>query len=143
MSNQTEEQVLWAQRPSQLTNLGTYIFCGLTFWLVVPIFVALVAYLKTRCTRFVLTTHRLKTRRGVLSPVEDEIELYRVKDSRVIWPLPERFFSLGTVELATSDDSHPLLPMPGLRAADRVRAVIRDTVEQRRQERGVREVDVG
>ena len=35
-----EEQTLWKGSPSQVTQLGIYLLCGVTFWLVVPLKIA-------------------------------------------------------------------------------------------------------
>jgi len=63
------EEIVWRGTSSQWKNFGVYLLCGLLCWLIVPIFFALVYYLKTRCKVFELTTQRLKITSGVFTKV--------------------------------------------------------------------------
>ncbi len=42
------ENRVWEGSPSQVINLKLYVICGLTFFLVVPLVIALVRWIKTR-----------------------------------------------------------------------------------------------
>jgi uncharacterized membrane protein YdbT with pleckstrin-like domain len=137
----THEQPVWSGSPSQWLNLGTYVLCGLLSPLIVPIFIALWKYLELKNIRYELTTERLKMHRGVLSKFIDDIELYRVKDTKLEQPFHLRLFSLGNVIMTTSDAGHPTLLLRGLSDAESVREKIRMHVEQIRDAKGVREVD--
>ncbi len=79
----TEESHVWKGRPSQITNLATFIICGLTFVLVVPLVIGLWRWLSVRCTEYRLSTERLTLSWGVLSRHVEELELYRVKDTGI------------------------------------------------------------
>lgn len=135
------EQIIWSGSPSQFLNLGVFILCALTFWLVIPILIALWRWLVVRCTRFELTSERLIVRRGVLNRTTDEIELYRVKDTRLDEPLILRLVGCGNIVLSTSDRSTPILEMRAIRDANSVRESIRREVERIRETKQVREVD--
>src|SRR3954447_7893454 len=78
---QSQEQLLWTGRPSQIVNLGSFILCGLLSWLAVPIFLALWEWLRIKCVTYELTNQRFRITHGVLSRRTDELELYRVKDT--------------------------------------------------------------
>ena len=136
-----DEQTLWKGSPSQVTNLGPYLLCVLTFWLVVPIFIALWKWLELRSSVYELTTERLKQTRGVFSKRTEELELYRVKDLAVEQPFFLRLFSLANVILETSDKSSPRVVIEAVPGAQELGDTIRRQVEELRQRKRVREVD--
>ncbi len=157
-----QERTVWEGRPSQVINLGAYLLWGLVVvvsavlgirfrasgyaWLaVIPILVALFMmlwkYLDVRVRRIELTTERVRTYRGILSKQIDELEIYRIKDSRVRQPLFLRIFGLGTVELETSDRSNPEVQLHAIRDPRGLREEIRKYVEIQRDRKRVREVD--
>ena len=74
------EEIVWRGTSSHWKNFGVYLLCGLFCWLILPLFFALVYYLKTKNKVFELTTQRLKITSGVFSKVTETLELYRVKD---------------------------------------------------------------
>ena len=137
-----EEQTLWKGSPSQVTNLGLYLLCVLTFWLVVPIFIALWKWLELRDCVYELTSERLKQTRGVFSKQTDEVELYRVKDLTVEQPLFLRLFALENVILETSDKSSPRVVIAAVPEAQQLGDIIRRQVEEIRQRKRVREIDL-
>jgi uncharacterized membrane protein YdbT with pleckstrin-like domain len=139
--NAVEEEVVWEGGPSQVINFGTYLLCFLFFWLIIPIFIALWRYVVTSNMRYTLTTQRLGYRHGVLSKEADVLELYRVKDMRVLEPFFLRMFGMGNIIMDTSDRSHPTFILQAVPEPARLRDIIRNHVERRRDEKGVREVD--
>jgi|SRR5690606_14757655 len=143
MANETivNEEVVWGGGPSQVVNLGTYIICGLLCWLIVPIFIALWKFWVTRSTQYTVTTQRLNFRRGVFSKETDVMELYRVKDMRVVEPFFLRMFGKGDIIMETSDRTHPEFILHAVPEPDQLRDTIRHYVEIRRDEKRVREVD--
>ena len=145
-----------------MINLGAYLLWGLIVvvsavlgiwfrasgygWLaVLPILVGLFMmlwkYLDVRVQRIELTTERVRTYRGILSKQIDELEIYRIKDSRVLQPIYLRIFGLGTVQLETSDRSNPEVRLYAIRDPRELREQIRKYVEIQRDRKRVREVD--
>lgn len=136
------EERIWNGRPSQVVNFGSYLFCGLFFWLVFPILIIIWKWLSIKTTRYELTSERLKIRRGILNKKTDELELYRVRDYSVEKPLFIRLFSLGNVILETSDKSHPTVIIRAVKDSERLCDEFRTHVEASRKAKGVREVSV-
>jgi uncharacterized membrane protein YdbT with pleckstrin-like domain len=136
-----EEVDVWEGTPSQVVNLGTFIFGILLFFLVIPLFYALWKWLVVKNIKYELTSQRLKTHSGVFNKHTNELELYRVKDYKLIRPFFLRIFSLGNVELETSDRSNPTVTIRAIPDAEAVRENLRSIVEKLRRDRGVREVD--
>ncbi len=137
----SEESHVWKGRPSQITNLATFIICGLTFVLIVPLVIGLWRWLSLRCTEYRLSTERLTVSWGVLSRRVEELELYRVKDTSIDQPLFLRIFYLGNVVLRASDQSHPEVVLKAIPDCRGVREQVRDLVEEARERKGVREFD--
>ena len=136
-----QERSVWNGTPSQVVNLPAFILLGLIFWLVIPLFVILWKWLAVKYTKYELTTERLRMRHGVLNKETDDLELYRVRDYKLVQPFWLRLFSLGNVVLQTSDRSHPVVTIKAIRDGDAMRELLRKYVEQNRVRKQVREVD--
>ena len=133
------EREVWSGTPSQWQNLWAWVACVL----LVPIPLALWRALVTRNTRYVLTDQRLKTTRGVLNRITDDLELYRVKDTHFQQTFWQRMVGIGDIVLSTSDTTTPTVAIADIRDAEGVRERVRGLVEQRRDLKRVRELDVG
>ena len=137
-----QETVIWEGSPSQVTNLGVYVVCGLTFFLVVPLLYAIWKWIETRCHRYVVSSQRIRETEGVFSKRTDSTELYRVKDVVLLQPFSLRMFGLGNIELRSSDASSPLLMLHAVPNAVDLREKILLAAETRRDAKGVRELDI-
>ncbi|MDZ4861622.1 MAG: PH domain-containing protein [Candidatus Hydrogenedentes bacterium] len=136
------EQSVWKGSPSQIVNLGIFVVCGLTFFLVVPIFIAFWYWLKTRSDVYEMTTERILHSTGVFSRNTDTLELYRVKDIHVDQPLFLRIFKRCNILLNTSDHTTPIFVLPAMPFGAGIQDHLRTHVEKRRDEKRVREVDL-
>jgi uncharacterized membrane protein YdbT with pleckstrin-like domain len=136
-----DEVDIWEGTPSQVVNLGVFIIGLVLFILVIPLFYALWKWLVVKNIKYELTSQRLKTHSGVLNKHIDELELYRVKDYKLVQPFFLRIFSLSNVVLETSDRSNPSITIRAITNGNDVREQIRQIVEELRQRKGVREVD--
>jgi uncharacterized membrane protein YdbT with pleckstrin-like domain len=140
-----EESLVWNDAPSQLTNLPMFIILGLLsiFIFIIP-FTALAAlwsYLVTKNQKYELTTQRLKTYEGVLSKKMDELELYRVTDTRFDQSFFLRIFGLGDIVLITTDKTSPTIKIKAVKNPRELREQIRELVDARRDIKRVREVE--
>lgn len=134
-----DERIEWIGRSSQLQNLGWFLAC----LLVIPIPIAIYRWLQTRTQVYTLTDQRLKTTRGILSKVTEDLELYRVRDTRLQQSVWQRLFGLGEVVLNTTDASTPVVTLRWLPQAESLREKIRALVEARREAKGVRTLEGG
>lgn len=137
----SQEQVVWKGSPSQVTNLGYYLLCLVTSILIVPIFIALYLYWRTRTENYEITTERLKHSSGILSRQTETMELYRIKDTTVLQPFFLRLFGLGSILLHTSDKTTPELLIPAVAQPQWLNDQLRKHIEDQRQIKRVREVD--
>jgi uncharacterized membrane protein YdbT with pleckstrin-like domain len=133
------ERVEWTGTPSQMQNLGWFIAC----LLVIPIPFAIWRWLVVKNTVFTLTTERLRIRRGVFNRTTEDLELYRVRDTRLEQTFWERMFSVGEVILYTTDASTPEIHIPWLKDAELLRETVRKFAEARRDAKGVRAFESG
>ena len=93
---------------------------------------------------FEVTGDRLIIRRGILSKSLDEIELYRVKDIKLNFSLLNQWANIGTITILSSDETTRDAPLviPFVEDAMARREQLRTLVDQARQRRRVREVDM-
>jgi membrane protein YdbS with pleckstrin-like domain len=136
------EEIIWRGTSSQWKNFGVYLLCGLLCWLIVPIFFALVYYLKTRCKVFELTTQRLKITHGVFTKTTETLELYRVKDIETRQPFFSRLVGIENVQMTTTDVSSPLVLIEAVPSSVGFADKLRNQVEIIRQQKRVRAIDI-
>jgi membrane protein YdbS with pleckstrin-like domain len=163
------EETVWRGTPSQWKNFGRYLLSAILagivlvifatlrhsqpppvqqfspsvlLLLLVPVFMAVVRYLQTKCKIYELTTERFKTTEGVFSKVTDTLELYRVKDLETRQPFLYRFVGLENIRVNTSDLSTPVVAIDAIPRAVALGDKIRNHVEAIRAQKGVREIDV-
>lgn len=155
-----EEKTVWDGSPSQLINLPLFLMCalvaggliGAAVWFrekqpgsliigafaVFPLFIAFWRWLKTRSCRYHLTTERLQMSEGVFSRNTEDVELYRVKDYRLIEPFTMRLFGLADVVLNTMDEANPTVMLRAIPGGKNLRDEIRKHVELCRDRKRVR-----
>jgi uncharacterized membrane protein YdbT with pleckstrin-like domain len=110
--------------------------------LVVPLASIIARYLATKSRIYELTNERLKITEGVFSKVTDTLELYRVKDIETRQPFSYRLVGLENVQLNTSDASSPFVLIDAIPCSVGLGDKVRNQVENIRQQKGVREIDV-
>jgi uncharacterized membrane protein YdbT with pleckstrin-like domain len=104
----------------------------------------LVKWIQNLTARYEVTPERLIIHRGILFKSVDEIELYRVKDTRIDFTLINQWANIGTISVSSSDETTrdgDLVIAHVERARDR-RETLRRLVETARQKRVVREIDM-
>jgi uncharacterized membrane protein YdbT with pleckstrin-like domain len=136
------EEIVWRGRSSQWKNFGLYLLCGLFCWLIVPIFIALARYLKTKCKIYELTTERLKITEGVFTKVTETLELYRVKDLETRQPFLYRLVGIENIHINTSDLTTPFVLVEAIPSSVGFGDKLRNQVEIIRQQKRVREIDI-
>jgi len=131
------ERTVWTGRQSQWQNLGWFISC----LLLIPIPWAFWRWLQTRSQVYLLTDQRLTTTHGILTKVTDDLELYRVRDTRMQQGIWQRVLGLGDVVLTTTDASTPQVALRWMADADGLREQVRVLVEARRESKRVRTLE--
>ena len=90
--------------------------------------------------RYTIKNEQLTYKRGVLSITEDYLELYRVKDFKVVRTFFMRIIGVMAVTLETSDKSDPIMRIEGIEKSTIIED-FRNLTELNRRARGVREFD--
>lgn len=135
-------QESWKIKPSQWNNLGLYIVCLLTCWIIFPIFMGIWNWLVIKNEFYVLNKQTLTLYSGVLNKKIDDVELYRIKDIQLKRSLFLRLFGLGNIYIITSDVTNPEIILRAIPDSVDLRMRLREMVEAARKERGVREFDM-
>jgi membrane protein YdbS with pleckstrin-like domain len=82
-------------------------------------------YLRSRGTHYIITTQRIKFERGILSKVQESLELFRIDHFELRQPLGARLLGHASLHLFSSDaemENFSIYGIPGLPAlADQLR----------------------
>ena len=166
-----KEKILWKGRPSHYINLKSYATaivllllgigalvlgafvltsnaiyasCVVLCFFVAPACNVLYKFIFVKTWKIEITNQRVIEEMGVFSKAIDEAELYRIKDIRLGQPFIFRLLGLSTIVMVTSDVSDPLITIPCINSKDAkiLREELRASVEARRSEKSIREIDV-
>lgn len=101
-------------------------------------------WVRNLATTYEITDDRLILRKGIFVKSIDDVELYRVKDVRLDFTLIGQWANIGTLGVASSDETtrHGALVMPDIHDARARRETLRGLVDTARQKRRVRELDI-
>ena len=89
-------------------------------------------------TRYALSEDRLFLSVGFINIRDEEVLLYRVRDittSRTLW---QRLFGVGTITVASSDKTMPVLVLQNVKDPTLVKELLHKTVEEMKIRRRVR-----
>ena len=106
--------------------------------------IVLVKWIGNLTTTYELTDDRLILHKGIIAKSIDEIELYRVKDVRIDFTIINQIADIGTITIASSDETTRSAPL-AIRDVAQARARrerLRELVDAARRNRGVREIDM-
>lgn len=92
-------------------------------------------------TSYSLTTQRMHIRTGILIRTYDQLELFRVRDFLIDAPLYMVVLGLGHVRVISRDESLPLLTLIAQSEPSKLIDMIRDNVQRRKDEVGMREIE--
>lgn len=89
-------------------------------------------------TRYSLSSDRLFMSVGFFTIRDEEILLYRIRDINTTRTLWQRLFGLGTITVASSDKSMPMLEIKNIRDPLYVKELIHENVEISKRKHRVR-----
>jgi len=108
--------------------LGLLVLCGM---------LCLSAYLKSRRVRYRITTQRLKLERGVLSQVEESLELFRIDHFEIRKPLGMRLLGYCRLHLFSSDAELSNFSVYAIPNLEGIAETLRDCQLRERARRGL------
>lgn len=133
------EPLIFSYMPESITHdtllQGIGIFCGLM------IISDLFKFISLKCNSYNITNDKILIKKGVLSSVTENIEMYRVKDQTIVKPLFLRIFGLGNIVLFTSDQTTPTVTLTAVRDVEAVVELVQEATLSSRKLHGVREID--
>lgn len=135
------EEVLWTGTPSQWCNAWVFVLATLFFWLIVPLLAAIYRWMTVKSMIMTVTTQRIRLEWGLLSKHFEEVELFRIRDSKVTRTVLDRWRGIGTVLLISTDPSTPTLRLPGIREPLKVRELLRAESLRARRAHGVKTLE--
>ncbi len=89
-------------------------------------------------TRYALSEDRLFTSIGFLNIKDEEVLLYRIRDITTARTLWQRLFGVGTVTVASSDKTQPVVVLKNIKDPVRVKELLHENVEEMKMRRRVR-----
>ncbi|MCD8094846.1 MAG: PH domain-containing protein [Ruminococcus sp.] len=94
-------------------------------------------------TRYFLTDTKFITRTGFLSVEEDELELYKVTDKKLVIPLGQRIFGCSTIVLNVKNDvDTPVKEIKSIKNAREVLSLIDKQIDVNRDKYNIRGRDM-
>lgn len=93
-------------------------------------------------TRYILTSTVLYTRTGFLNVKEDEIELYKIVDKVMMFPLGQRLVGCGTVKLTSKDSDTPEKLLKSVKKPRDVKRILDEAVKAQRDKYMIRGRDM-
>ena len=106
--------------------------------------IVIVVWFRNLAATYEICADRLLIHRGIFIKSIDEVELYRVKDVRLDFSLINQLAGIGTIGVTSSDETTrgAALRLDHIERAQARREELRRLVEEARQRRRVREIDM-
>lgn len=89
-------------------------------------------------TVYEITSQRIRVIKGLLGNTIDEVELVRVRDTRIKQHLGERMLDVGDITIMSTDPTNPELVLNNVKNPMEVRELIRNAVIKEKDRRGLR-----
>lgn len=110
------------------TVLGLLLCCGI---------ICIHFYLKSRRTHYEITTQRLKLERGLLSKVQENLELFRIDHFELRKPLGMRLLGQARLHLFSSDSELENFSIYGISNLEGIADTLRECQLRERARRGL------
>ena len=117
-----------------LTYIWTFFVFALLVWLMFSL-------LKILTIKYRFSNQRIFLYEGIFSRTREEIELYRLKDYKIVSPFHLRIFGISNILVYTSDHSTPVFFLFAIKNAEEVTNNLRLFVERNRIKFNVRQFD--
>ncbi len=93
-------------------------------------------------TRYYLTETKLITTAGFLNIDEDEIDLYKITDKKIVRPLGQRMFGCGSIMIYSRDTDTPTKEIKCIKNVREVSDMIDEYLNKMRDKYGIRGRDL-
>jgi len=121
------ETVLYKDSPAMFRNRPVlFLVCCALIPVGIGLVVLFVWWLRCLATSLVITERRVTLRRGLLSKDTNDVLIADIRNVKVRQNLLQRIFGVGTVAVSTSGQSDMEIEVHGVRAPERIKAIIDD-----------------
>jgi uncharacterized membrane protein YdbT with pleckstrin-like domain len=126
-----------------LLVIGFFWIRGVYWWILVLLmfspwlYFGVILTYRRGSVRYLLTTQRFIHELGLLRRISDRIEVLDMDDVTFEQSLIDRFFSVGSIRIVSSDRTHPELVLRGIDNVRQVADLIDDTRRTERRRRGL------
>ncbi len=93
-------------------------------------------------TKYFLTETKFVTRKGFFCINEDEIELYKITDKKLMLPFGQRLFGCGTIEIRSKDVDTPIKEIKSIKNPRKVIELLDKHVDIQRDKYRIRGRDM-
>lgn len=93
-------------------------------------------------TVYFLTETKLIRRKGFFNIVEDEIDLYKITDKKLILPLGQRMFGCGTIHICSRDTDTPETDILSIKKPREIMQMLDKYINEQRDRYGIRGRDM-
>ncbi len=93
-------------------------------------------------TRYFLTETKFIRRTGLLSLQEDEVDLYKITDKKLILPFWQRIFKCGTIKIYSRDTDAPEQDIISIKNCRQVLSMLDKQVTEQRDRYSIRGRDM-
>jgi uncharacterized membrane protein YdbT with pleckstrin-like domain len=131
------EEVIWEGRPSWRAWALTWIAGWVLLPLLIGLFLLISVWIRTRSTRWKLTSRRIETETGFLSKKVDTLELWRIRDVEFRQSLIDRLVGVSCLSITAHDGTSPVLQVRGAPGDRAVYDRLMSALMLARQQRGV------
>ena len=132
-----QEELIWEGRPTWKAWALNWIAGWVLLPVLVGLFLLIPVWVRTRSTRWRLTSRRIETETGLLSKRVDTLELWRIRDVEFRQSLVDRMAGISSLLITAHDGTSPVLEVRGAPGDRSVYDRLMSAVMQARQQRGV------
>lgn len=149
-------------KPSQMSEIKVYfmilaLFVGLwviklkhpewvpdqfQYLLLLPLFVGLHKWFSVYTVSYTLTEDVILLEQGIFNKTIDEVKLFRVVDTKLIFPAELRLFGLGHLIVLSRDQSDPELHIKGVKDPKMLQRILSQRVDLARKKQNIKGLEI-
>jgi uncharacterized membrane protein YdbT with pleckstrin-like domain len=126
------EKTLFSGHPAAIYNIGQWLLVVLTIGIAY-----IVLWIKSRGTKYEITTQRIRIEHGLFSTIKENVELFRIDDFDLHKPLGMRMVGHCQLHLRSSDPDQQTMFIYGIPDLEQLSDTLRECALNERQRRRI------
>ena len=126
------EKTLFSGHPATIYSIGQWLLVLLTVGIAY-----LALWIKSRATKFEITTQRIRIEQGLFSKLKENVELFRIDDFDLHKPIGMRLVGHCQLHLRSSDPDQPTVFIYGIPDLERLSDTLRECALRERKRRRI------